>query len=181
MSRIVIESLQHTAAVAEGDADDIRRELEKLKRRHAKELVSLQQRLHNSSSEKCAACARCSGMSDKKPVDDGDCVQTETAIVLRDVKGTSESLSNATTLTDYCNNSCVYESWDATATTHRKGSVDSDFEEEDFEIVTPIVRFSRAQYENLTNLEIDFEDDGFLCEQCGQPAANGLRVCDSCI
>lgn len=177
-----LESLQHTAAVAEGDADDLRRELEKSNRRHAKEVASLQQRLQNSSS---AVCSRCADMDDKKWGDDGDCVQPETAIVLRVGKttsGVSESLSSATKLSEFSNSTRVYESWDADATIHRKGTDDSEFEEDDYEIVTPSVRFSRSQYENLSNLEIDFEDDdGFLCEQCGQPATNGMRVCDSCI
>jgi len=105
--------LQHTAALAEADADDLRRELEKAKRRHAKEVASLQQRLHNSSSETLAVYAR---IADKESGDEGDFVQPETAFVLRDgnsTSGLSESFSSATTLSDFSNDTCVYESWNA--------------------------------------------------------------------
>jgi hypothetical protein len=173
---------QHTAAVAEGDADELRRELEKSKRRHAKEVASLQQRLLSSSSGSLVICSRCAKMADKKTGDDGDCIQAGTAIVVRSGKTTSAASESLSALSDFGDGTCVYESWDARAAFYRKGDPDSEFEEDDHETATPSIRFSRAQYQDLTNLEIDFEDDdGFLCEQCGEPATNGMRVCDSCI
>lgn len=104
---------KHTAALAEADADDIRRELEKAKRMHAKEVASLQQRLHTSTSEKLSMYAR---IADKESGDEGDFVQPETAFVLREGKSTSglsESFSSATTVSEFSNDTCVYDSWDA--------------------------------------------------------------------
>lgn len=168
------KTIQHTAAVAEGDADELRRELEKSHRRYAKEVASLQHRLRNSSSG--------ATIDDRKTGDGGDCVQAETAIVPRSENPTCAVSESLSTLSDVSEGTCVYESWDAGAGMYRKGDPDSEFEEDYHETAAPSVRFSRAQYQDLTNLEIDFEeDDEFLCEQCGEPATNGMRVCDSCV
>lgn len=79
--------------------------------------------------------------------------------------GVLESLSSVMKLFEFSNSICVYESWDVDVMIYRKGIDDSEFEEDDYEIVILSVRFSRSQYENFSNLEIDFEDDdGFLCE-----------------
>ncbi|XP_024379513.1 kinesin-like protein KIN-12B [Physcomitrium patens] len=166
---------KHTAAVAEEEADELRRELKKSNRRHFKEIASLQQRLHQSSSRDLAHLG-----------DDGDNVQAETAIiphVMKQDPGVSESLSGDTTISEFSDDgTCVYENWDVGATNHRSDAHDSAFEDHDHDIVRESVRFSRDQYQNLKNLEINFEDDdGFFCEQCGQQTTNSMRVCDSCI
>ena len=168
--------------MAEGDVDELRRELEESNRGHAKEVASLQNRLKKSSTGSFSVCSRCTRMDDKKTEDDDDRANAETAIVLRNGKLTSAISGSVSNLSDFSDGTCVYESWEAGAAIYGRGDLDSEFEEDDQEIATPAVRFSRAHYKDLTNLEIDFEDDdGFLCEQCGEPATNGLRVCDSCI
>jgi len=34
--------------------------------------------------------------------------------------------------------------------------------------------------EEADDFDTDIDDDEFLCETCGKPATNGMRVCDSC-
>ena len=127
--------------MAEGDVDELRRELEESNRRHAKEVATLQNRLQNSSSESLIVCPRCARGGDMKTEDDNDCIKAEYLY-----QAVSGSVSN---LSDFSDGTCVYESWEAGAAIYARGDPDSEFDEDDPETASPAVRFSIAEKENL--------------------------------
>lgn len=79
----------------------------------------------------------------------------------------------------------VLDSWSS-----GKDEADDDVEIEDEEADAQSSDSRRIEYQQVQTSEVEFEDDvvddhddddEFLCETCGQPATNGLRVCDACI
>jgi hypothetical protein len=62
---------------------------------------------------------------------------------------------------------------------------DEDDDEEDTMSFTTAPAFFRHSigFQFLQNLDMEqFDDnDEFLCETCGEPATNSMRICDSCI
>lgn len=111
----------------------------------------------------------------------------------------TDSWSSSTSLSDCTEDKCLSDSWaSGTVVTLQEGKksvlhswtsgqdeveedTDEVEEEEEDEFGSQSLRFSRKGYQNLENLEIEVEDDDYLCEVCGQTSTNGMRVCDSCI
>lgn len=179
----------------------LRRKLDVLQRDHVEEMSTLQQCLREFGSQLCSLCGASTTLEGIK---DGHYVQIGDAIepvgkdkLVEDPKsiGTSESCSSAGSE----DNKSDADSLVSVAVTIQKGSTLADrtsvleswssgkdegedhlgFEEGGgIEMRT----LRRKGYQYLRDLEAEeFEDDEFLCETCGLPATNGMRVCDLCI
>lgn len=205
---------QQTATAAEQDSSGLRRDSEKLKRRHAKEIASLQQRLLESCSAKPSPCPMCGTVdpvkTDSSGVDQADSAKKEeegkeSDVLSSDPKRVPDSWSSDTSLSECTDRQSLSDSWNSevaiSMNADKKSVLDSwssgkglsdevedevEVEKDDDEAETESMKFSRTGYQYLENLEIEeFNDEGadddFLCEACGQPATNGMRVCDSCI
>lgn len=97
----------------------------------------------------------------------------------------TDSWTTAAVVMQELDKKSVLDSWSS-----GKDEVDDDVEIEDEEADAQSSDSRRIEYQQLQTSEVEFEDDvvddhdaddEFLCETCGQPATNGLRVCDACI
>jgi hypothetical protein len=196
---------QEGKAAVEQNVLALRRKLDVLQRDHVEEMSTLQQCLREFGSQLCSLCGASTaleGIKDSHNVQIGDAGGEDVPDKLAEVAKSArvpESCSSA--LSD--DNASDADSLVSVAVTIQKGSNLKDqtsvldswssgkdegedhlgFEEEGgIEMRT----LSRKGYQYLRNsdseeFEDDIEDDEFLCETCGLPATNGMRVCDLCI
>ncbi|KAG0628802.1 hypothetical protein M758_1G054100 [Ceratodon purpureus] len=182
----------------------LRRKLEVLERDHVEEMSTLQQCLREFGSQLCSLCGASTALEaikDSHNVQVGndreEDVQDKLALGASST-GVTESHSSA--LSD--DNASDADSLVTIPVTILKGSLKDQTSvleswssgkdegednlgfDEDGGIEMRIL--SRKGYQYLRNseseeFEDDIEDDEFLCETCGLPATNGMRVCDLCI
>jgi hypothetical protein len=147
--------MQNAAAVAEEDAEGMRHEIKKLEKQHGTEVAILQQQLSDALSSKplSSLCPKCAGMS------------------------------------GHINFECTNEMGDDVPSAAQVAAILPSTKETQQEMVAEKQKRKTAFFRHsigfqfLQNLDIEqFDDnDEFLCETCGEPATNSMRICDSCI
>lgn len=196
-------TFQEEKAAAEQKVRALRSQLSVTQRDHVEELSTLQQCLREFGSQICSLCGGSTTPEGKK--NRTHHVQTRDASD-EDVKeklvegakspGVSESCGNVS------NNDSISdsESLVSVAVTIQKGPVvkdktsvlDTDWSSGNDEaenylgfdgdggIEMRTLSMKGYQYLRNEEAEDDIDDDEFLCETCGKPATNGMRVCDWC-
>ncbi|CAM6019631.1 unnamed protein product [Sphagnum balticum] len=181
---------KNAAAVAEEVAEGVRHEIKKLEKQHGTEVAILQQQLSDALSSKplSSLCPKCAGMSRHINLEcsneTGDDVPSaaQVAAILPSTKETQQEMvaEKQKRKTD-----TVVESWNCGEQIAEEDEEDEDDGEEDTMSFTTAPAFFRHSigFQFLQNLDIEqFDDnDEFLCETCGEPATNSMRICDSCI
>ncbi|CAN5953645.1 unnamed protein product [Sphagnum jensenii] len=178
---------KNAAAVAEEDAEGMRHEIKKLEKQHGTEVAILQQQLSDALSSKplSSLCPKCAGMSGhinfECTNEMGDDVPSA-AQVAAILPSTKETQQEMVAEKQKRRTGSVVESWSCG---EQIAEEDEDDDEEDTMSFTTAPAFFRHSigFQFLQNLDIEqFDDnDEFLCETCGEPATNSMRICDSCI
>ncbi|KAH9577047.1 hypothetical protein CY35_01G194100 [Sphagnum magellanicum] len=178
------------AAVAEEDAEGMRHEIKKLEKQHGTEVAILQQQLSDALSSKplSSLCPKCAGMSGHINLEctneTGDDVPSA-ALVAAILPSTKETQQEMVAEKQKRKTGTVVESWSCGEQIAEEDEEDEDDGEEDTMSFTTAPAFFRHSigFQFLQNLDIEqFDDnDEFLCETCGEPATNSMRICDSCI
>ncbi|CAK9858991.1 unnamed protein product [Sphagnum jensenii] len=177
---------KNAAAVAEEDAEGMRHEIKKLEKQHGTEVAILQQQLSDALSSKplSSLCPKCAGMSGHINLEctneTGDDVPSA-AQVAAILPSTKETQQKMVAEKEKRKTGTVVESWSCG---EQIAEEDEDDEEDTMSFTTAPAFFRHSiGFQFLQNLDIEqFDDnDEFLCETCGEPATNSMRICDSCI
>jgi kinesin family protein 15 len=180
---------KNAAAVAEEDAEGMRHEIKKLEKQHGTEVAILQQQLSDALSSKplSSLCPKCAGMSGHINLEctneTGDDVPSA-AQVAAILPSTKETQQKMVAEKEKRKTGTVVESWSCGEQIAEEDEDEDDDEEDTMSFTTAPAFFRHSiGFQFLQNLDMEqFDDnDEFLCETCGEPATNSMRICDSCI
>ena len=171
----------------------LRRNLEVLERDHVQELSTLQQCLREFGSQLCSLCGASTAQEanvqivdakDEKLASAANSTESHRSASSDDHASHADSLETIPVTVQkgsFLNDqTSILESW---SSGRDEGEDKFGFEEEGAIEMRPLSRKGNQYLRNSESEEFedDIEDDGFLCETCGSPTTNGMRVCDLCI
>lgn len=183
-------------AAAEQNARALRKQLGVVQKDHVEELSTLQQCLREFGSQICSLCGASTALEDKeqargatdenvkadqasRPTMSESCCSTSNDTV-------SDSDSLVTVAVTIQKPGSLPEDKTSVLDTWSSGNDEGESHleiDEDGGIEMRTISMKGYQYlqnEDGEDFECDIDDDEFLCESCGMPAKNGMRVCDWC-
>lgn len=182
-------------AAAEQKARALRKQLGVVQQDHVEELSTLQQCLREFGSQICSRCGastapeendsqpeKARGAADEN-VKANKAVSESCCSTSNDTVSDSDSMVTVAVEIQkgslYADKTSVLDTW-SSGNDEYESHLEMD-EEGGIEMRTISMKgYQYLQNEDCEDFECDIDDDEFLCESCGRPAKNGMRVCDWC-